>query len=475
MTSPPDDAAIRRRIESYGLDHPDDPVPFSRRLQREQGWSAARTARAIVEYRRFVILASIGDHPVSPSPVVDAVWHLHLTDTRRYWEDFCPNVLGWPLHHDPSRGGAEARRRHDAQYQHTLAAYAHVFGQAPPRDLWPGSGGSARRPVGLALAALVHAIGTAPRTAFTIGAASVATLGVAGCAALYDSGAPGAIQGPAFIGGYGLAAMLAVLVTLALQAALERTGGARPANVVPADLGAYELAYLAGGGARVLWTAVLRLRQGGYLLREQGRGRKRLRLGEALPGDAAPVEQGVVKAVVHDRLRGPSAIVAELAQLRDKLVSAGLIAAERGARRGWLAPTLVFGPLMLLGLIRLGFGVEGHRAVGFLVATLVLQMVAMSLLASRRAGVDARARAVLKSARSVLPRRRVGEDDNQMARLVALYGVAALTAGAFADTRPVLAKMAPSGAGDGGSSGGCGGGGGDGGGGCGGGCGGCGG
>ena len=132
MTALTDHAAIRRRILTHALDHPDDPIPFSLRLQREQGWSRARTARAIAEYRRFIELAMVAGHPVSPSPTVDAVWHLHLTDTRRYWDDFCPNVLGRLLHHDPSRGGVAERARHDDQYRRTLAAYARVFDVVPP-------------------------------------------------------------------------------------------------------------------------------------------------------------------------------------------------------------------------------------------------------------------------------------------------------------------------------------------------------
>jgi hypothetical protein len=39
----------------------------------------------------------ISTHIVTPSEQVDQVWHLHLTYTRSYWDEFCPNVLGQPF------------------------------------------------------------------------------------------------------------------------------------------------------------------------------------------------------------------------------------------------------------------------------------------------------------------------------------------------------------------------------------------
>ena len=469
MTALTDHAAIRRRILTHALDHPDDPIPFSLRLQREQGWSRARTARAIAEYRRFIELAMVAGHPVSPSPTVDAVWHLHLTDTRRYWDDFCPNVLGRLLHHDPSRGGVAERARHDDQYRRTLAAYARVFDVVPPEDIWPRqiSGGAA--PIRLALTALFHALGTWPRRLFSVGGTVIATLFVAGCAALYDSGSPGAVQGPNFIFGYLAAAMVAAIVTIGVQKVLEPRAGTP--RVSAGELGAYELAYLAGGPDRVLWAAVLRLRQGGYLLRDLGTTRKRLKLGASLPSDSSPVEIGVIAAVKHDRLRGPASISAEIVQLREKLAANGLVAAADTRDLAWLAPVLVFGPLLLLGAVRLYFGYLAHRPVGFLLIVMLLQVIAAVALAGRPVGRSDGARKTLKAAQSALPLRKVGENDSQMARLVALYGLTALAGPAFADVRPLLPAMTSRA--DGGSSGtGCGG---DGGGGCGGGCGGCGG
>ncbi len=128
---------LLERIREFPLDKPNQARPFSRRLADEQGWSTARTAGAIEEYRRFVTLAMTAGHPVCPSDDVDEVWHLHLLYTRDYWNEFCGKLLGRPLHHDPTSGGPLELARHRQMYAATLASYERLFGIAPPADLWP--------------------------------------------------------------------------------------------------------------------------------------------------------------------------------------------------------------------------------------------------------------------------------------------------------------------------------------------------
>jgi len=64
------------------------------------------------------------------------VWHLHLLCSDAYWNDFCPRVLGRPLHHHPARGGQAERGRFHEQYRATIRSYRQHFGE-PPADLWP--------------------------------------------------------------------------------------------------------------------------------------------------------------------------------------------------------------------------------------------------------------------------------------------------------------------------------------------------
>jgi hypothetical protein len=125
------------RIERFQTDEPGHQLPFSLKLAQEHGWSAHFAQRAIFEYKRFVYLCCVLPCGASPPPVVDAVWHLHLTYTRSYWLDFCPNCLGQDLHHTPSAGGLAEGQRHRDWYSETLAAYEQVFDQPPPPDIWP--------------------------------------------------------------------------------------------------------------------------------------------------------------------------------------------------------------------------------------------------------------------------------------------------------------------------------------------------
>jgi hypothetical protein len=118
---------------------PDDAaLPFVERLARENGWPRAEAERVIEEYKRFCFLAVTAEHPVTPSDQVDQAWHLHLTYSRDYWERFCPEVLGRPLHHGPTAGGSDEQHRYFKQYAETLRSYERVFG-SPPADLWPNA------------------------------------------------------------------------------------------------------------------------------------------------------------------------------------------------------------------------------------------------------------------------------------------------------------------------------------------------
>lgn len=124
-------------LSQYRIGPEDAALPFEQRLARENGWSAGHAARVVGEYKRFCFLAATAGHMVTPSDSVDQAWHLHLTYSRDYWERFCPEVLGQPLHHEPTAGGADQKQLHFEQYAQTLRSYELAFGQAPPADIWP--------------------------------------------------------------------------------------------------------------------------------------------------------------------------------------------------------------------------------------------------------------------------------------------------------------------------------------------------
>jgi hypothetical protein len=126
-----------QEINSFSLDDVDASLPFSKRLAREQGWSLQYAQRVIEEYKKFTFLAVVAGFPVTPSEHIDQAWHLHLTYTRSYWDDFCPNILQRLLHHSPTLGGSDERSKFMKQYEQTLESYELFFGCLPPCDIWP--------------------------------------------------------------------------------------------------------------------------------------------------------------------------------------------------------------------------------------------------------------------------------------------------------------------------------------------------
>ena len=125
---------LYRLISEFRVDDATAPKSFSRRLQKEHGWSPDFTALAVREYLRFMYLARTASGGVSPSQVVDEVWHLHLTFTRSYWKELCGEILGKEIHHDPGTGlPGESFRDVFAE---TLALYRQEFDQDPPALIW---------------------------------------------------------------------------------------------------------------------------------------------------------------------------------------------------------------------------------------------------------------------------------------------------------------------------------------------------
>jgi hypothetical protein len=127
---------LQERLTEFSFDDPLVERPFSVQLAEENGWTPEFTLRAIEEYRRFLYLAVICDHPVVPSQVVDKVWHLHLLHARCYWNNLCRDLLGRPIYHTPSVGGSAAQGELRTHYLSTLASYRRAFG-TPPGEIWP--------------------------------------------------------------------------------------------------------------------------------------------------------------------------------------------------------------------------------------------------------------------------------------------------------------------------------------------------
>lgn len=132
-----DHQKLYAQIQAFAIDSPDALFPFSHRLARDHQWSLNYAYRVIEEYKKFLFLATVSGHPVTPSSVVDEAWHLHLTYTRSYWDDLCAQVLQRTLHHHPTSGGQQQRDLYDDNYSKTLNSYEHFFGYCAPGDIWP--------------------------------------------------------------------------------------------------------------------------------------------------------------------------------------------------------------------------------------------------------------------------------------------------------------------------------------------------
>jgi len=130
-------AELWTKLEAFELDDPHAAFQFTDRLARENGWSKHFANRATTEYKKFVYIAAVSRTAVTPSDIVDQVWHLHLTFTRSYWDGMCIGVLGKPLHHGPTKGGANEDTKYRSQYEATRALYRAEFGTQPPTEFWP--------------------------------------------------------------------------------------------------------------------------------------------------------------------------------------------------------------------------------------------------------------------------------------------------------------------------------------------------
>jgi len=109
---------------------------FASKIARKNGWKDSFAYRAVKEYKKFVFLGIISDFQVTPSKVIDIVWHEHLLFTKAYRE-FCADVIHHSFDHHPELIPiSEQTSVFNAQYVDTLFLYKREFGIEPPSDIW---------------------------------------------------------------------------------------------------------------------------------------------------------------------------------------------------------------------------------------------------------------------------------------------------------------------------------------------------
>jgi hypothetical protein len=130
------DQLLWDKIVQYDFDAPPSEYDFSTRLANENFWTKDFTELAILEYKKFMYLAATSTAMVSPSEIVDAVWHQHLIFTQSY-QDFC-TLIGKQVQHVPSTHSRNEFERFKQAKETTKQTYASTFG-AQPKSIWEHS------------------------------------------------------------------------------------------------------------------------------------------------------------------------------------------------------------------------------------------------------------------------------------------------------------------------------------------------
>ncbi|MCA9096157.1 MAG: TIGR04222 domain-containing membrane protein, partial [Planctomycetaceae bacterium] len=377
---------LGEKIERFVLDDPTSSFPFSHRLTGEQNWSSEFTGRVIREYKRFLFLATVVDHLVSPSKYVDEVWHLHLIYTRSYWIDLCENVLGFPLHHLPTRGGECEARKFEAAYAETLESYRSIFGEPPPRDIWP----SPIRNSAISESAPPAKSGrwswSFPRKLLLKNSLiALALLSCSGCDQLLNAGYPLNLRGPEFLSFYFYLFLSVFMVVISVRFMARSFLRVTPSS----ETDPYEIGYLVGGKYRTVCSALTSLVHRGNL-KTDSESKRKLLISDPPPQDSHPLELAVYQEFKRSPLTtffslylwGRSASAA-CREIDSSLVEKGFLQSRFS---NFLLRSFSFGMFLLLAILggaKIYVGLARNRPVDFLVILVVLTLLIGALFLFR--------------------------------------------------------------------------------------------
>jgi len=122
-------AILWQKIFEFDLDEPIRGYGFSTRLANENSWTSNFTKQAILEYKKFMYLAAIQDQMVSPSDIVDIVWHQHLIFTQSYHR-FC-EILEKKIEHIPGTHDRQDLEKLKLARYRLSTLYIQSFGPQP--------------------------------------------------------------------------------------------------------------------------------------------------------------------------------------------------------------------------------------------------------------------------------------------------------------------------------------------------------
>ncbi|MEO6524497.1 MAG: hypothetical protein ABIN91_22625 [Mucilaginibacter sp.] len=127
------DTALWDKVVNFNIDGVVSEYCFTTRLENENYWTANFAAAAILEYKKFMYLAAVSDGMVSPSEIVDIVWHQHLVFTKSY--DEFGELLGKKIQHIPSTHHKSEFSKFKLAGDRTKKLYKETFG-TQPAEIW---------------------------------------------------------------------------------------------------------------------------------------------------------------------------------------------------------------------------------------------------------------------------------------------------------------------------------------------------
>lgn len=116
-----------------------DLIPISRKILKTKLLPINEAQAVIAEkwYKRFLFIYSkYPEKQIAVSKIIDEYWHLHILDTKRYYND-CMSLFGRMLHHNPYVGmnGGKDRKKLDKIFCATDKLMLFEFGETMKETL----------------------------------------------------------------------------------------------------------------------------------------------------------------------------------------------------------------------------------------------------------------------------------------------------------------------------------------------------
>ncbi len=109
---------------------------FADKIARKHNWKKSFALRTIIEYKKFVYLGIVSEFYVTPSKIIDIVWHEHLLFSKAY-RYFCNSIIEYEFDHYPELiPFTEQTDMYKAQYKETMELYYEEFGVEASFDIW---------------------------------------------------------------------------------------------------------------------------------------------------------------------------------------------------------------------------------------------------------------------------------------------------------------------------------------------------